>query len=493
MHRSLKTVSGIAAFAGLAALMFTGTAPFARAQGPAVTAAPAGQPAATKRNYKDNGEYDLYNQAFKDAQNPAAQIKDLETWAQKYPDSDYKDVRTGMLVQAYNQLIPPQPAKVLDLAAQLMSKDLKTVFDDPKDGKRQALSFLAATVGAAGLAGQPALPNPTAAQVELGRTAAKRLKDEAKAFFVPANKPPTTSDADWTKLHANLDAAADHTLLVLTIYRAEAVMAKKPVVSAECKDIAEPAYRRALADYPDHSYVSYKLAQAFQCQQKDSPEKVFLAIFEYERAAVIDPTLGGAQPNATAIPAYADKAYANIHGSADGLDELKQQVKQAALPPDGFKFKTAREIADEEQAKFEKDNPELAMWGKIKQLLTDPDNPTYFEDKLKDTEGPRLKGVVVDGACRGKELTVAFPKPGQSGALVPEVKLKFTDAVPLAGKPTPSTEITFEKAVATAFTKEPFLLTMEVQKANVEGLKTTPCVPAPPRKAPPAPAPPAKK
>jgi len=88
VHRSLKTVSGIAAFAGLAALMFTGTAPFARAQGPAVTAAPAGQPAATKRNYKDNGEYDLYNQAFKDAQNPAAQIKDLETWAQKYPDSD---------------------------------------------------------------------------------------------------------------------------------------------------------------------------------------------------------------------------------------------------------------------------------------------------------------------------------------------------------------------------------------------------------------------
>ena len=149
--------------------------------------------AATKRNYKDNGEYDLYNQAFKDAQNPAAQIKDLETWAQKYPDSDYKDVRTGMLVQAYSMLNPPQPAKVLDLAAQLMSKDLRTVFDDPQDGKRQTVSFLFATPFAAGSAGSAALPNPTPAQVELGRTAAKRLKDEAKAYFVPANKPAATS------------------------------------------------------------------------------------------------------------------------------------------------------------------------------------------------------------------------------------------------------------------------------------------------------------
>jgi len=491
VHRSLRTVSGIAAFAGLAAWMIAGTAPTARAQGAAVSAAPAGQTTAAKRNYKDNGEYDLYSQAFKDSQNPPAEIKDLETWAQKYPDSDYKDVRTGMLVQAYSQLNPPQPAKVLDLAAQLMNKDLKTVFDDPQDGKRQALSFLVATAVAAGLAGQPALLNPTAAQVQLGRSAARQLKDDAKTFFVPANKPPTTSDADWTKTHANLDAAADHTLLVLTIYKADLAMAKKPLVAAECKDVAEPAYRKALADYPNNSYLSYKLAQAFQCQQKESPEKVFQAIYEYERAAVIDPTLGGAEANAGAIPAFADKAYTDVHGSADGLPELKQLVKQSALPADDFKFKTAREIDAEKEAQFEKDNPELAMWMKIKALLTDPANPTYFEDQLKDTEGPTLKGVVVDGACRGREITVAFPRPGQpAGPLVPEVKLKFE--TPLAGKPQPNTEITFQKAVATAFAKEPFLLTMEVQKANVEGLKTAPCaLPAQTKKAP-AP-PPAKK
>ena len=486
MHRLIGTVSGIAAFAGLAALMIAGTAPTARAQGAAAAAA--------KRNYKDNGEYDLYNQAFKDSQNAAAQIKDLETWAQKYPDSDYKDIRTGMLVQAYSNLVPLQPAKVLEFAGQLLAKDLKTVFDDPQDGKRQTLTFLYNATLAAGFAGTAGLPNPTAAQVDLWRSVARRLKDETKAYFIPANKLAGASDADWAKARAGYDGVADHTLLVLTIFPAEMVMAKTPrPASAECRDTAEPAYRRALTDYPEQAYVSYKLAQALQCQQMETPEKVFQAIYEFERAAVTDPTLGNPQADATKIPAFADKAYVNIHGSVDGLDELKQLVKRSALPPDNFKFKTAREIADERQAEFEKTNPELATWQKIKLFLTDPAAPNYFEEQLKDTEGPRLKGVVVDGACRGKEILVAFPLPGQSGALTPEVKLKFIDSV-LPGKPTPNTEITFDKAVATAFTKEPFLLTMEVQKANpVEGLKTTPCVPpAPLKKNVPAP-PPAKK
>jgi hypothetical protein len=296
------------------------------------------QNAAANRNYKDQGEYNLFSQAIKDARDPAGQVADLETWARKYPDSDFKDVRTSMLAQAYSQMNPPQPAKVLEYAAELMSKDLTTVFDDPRDGKGQALRFLYATVGAAGAAGTALLPNPTADQADLGWTAAQRLKAAAAEFFVPANKPAAVSDADWIKSRATMDAAADHTLLTLEIYQAEAVMAKKPQVSAECRDIAEPAYRRALADFPDRAYVSYKLAQAFVCQQRESPEKVSLAIYEYVRAAAINPTLGGVQQNATAIPAYADRVYVAIHGSTEGLSELRQLVKQSALPPDGFRI-----------------------------------------------------------------------------------------------------------------------------------------------------------
>lgn len=479
MHRFLRALSGVAVVAGFAAFVIAETAPCARAQGAA-----AGQTTATKRNYKDNGEYDLYSQAFKDQATPAKQIQDLDSWAQKYPDSDYKDVRTAMLVAAYSAMNPPRPGKVLEYGAQVMAKDLKAVFDDPADGKRQTLTFLFQVTVAGATAGSGLLPNPSAAQVELARTAAKRLKEEAAQYFVAANKPAATSDADWTKTRGTLEVAADHTLLVLAIFPAEAVMAKNPKLPAECKDIAEPAYRKALADTPDNAYLAYKLAQALTCQQKESPDKVFQAIYEYERAAVVDPKLGGAQPDPKVVPGYADRAYVSIHGSDEGLDALKAQVKAAALPPDGFKIKTAHEVADEKQAEFEKSNPELSMWMKIRGALTDPADPDYFESKLKDSAGPKLKGVLVDGACKGKEITVAFPLPGQTGALTPEVKLKFE--TPLNGKPEANADITFEGAVATAFTKDPFMLTMEIEKAKVDGLKTTPCVAAPGRKSAPA-------
>ena len=51
------------------------------------------------------------------------------------------------------------------------------------------------------------------------------------------------------------------------------------------------------------------------------------------------------------------------------------------------------------------------------------------------------------------------------------------------GKPETGTEIQF-KGVPAAFVKDPFMLTMDAEKANVEGLKMTPCAGA---------APPAKK
>ena len=66
---------------------------------------------------------------------------------------------------------------------------------------------------------------------------------------------------------------------------------------------------------------------------------------------------------------FADQYYSTLHGSNEGLDKLKDQVKQSPLPPAGFKIKTATEVADEKQAEFEKTNPKLALWMKIKGAL----------------------------------------------------------------------------------------------------------------------------
>ena len=76
--------------------------------------------AQAQKKVKDQGEYDIYNQAIKDAADPAKQIADLDTWNQKYADSEYKDDRVYLYMQAYQKMNPPQPAKVLEYGGQLM-------------------------------------------------------------------------------------------------------------------------------------------------------------------------------------------------------------------------------------------------------------------------------------------------------------------------------------------------------------------------------------
>jgi hypothetical protein len=95
---------------------------------------------------------------------------------------------------------------------------------------------------------------------------------------------------------------------------------------------------------------------------------------------------------------------------------------------------------------------------------------------------PQLRGVVVEAkpACRPKELLVAVLLPGAQPPFPPEITLKL--ARPLSGKP--DSEAEFQWAGApTTFAKTPFMLTMEVETAKIDGLKTSSCYVGPPRKA----------
>src|SRR5262249_7890119 len=135
-------------------------------------------------------------------------------------------------------------------------------------------------------------------------------------------------------------------------------------------------------------------------------------------------------------------------------------------------------IAHEKEVEFEKSNPQLAMWMKIKGQLADAGGAQYFESQLKSADLPPLKGTVLEAkpACRSKELVIAL-----SDATHGEVTLKLDAA--LTGKPETGTEVQF-KGVPAAFTQDPFMLTMDAEKANIEGLKVSPCAAAPAKKAP---------
>jgi hypothetical protein len=483
LHISNRTYHGVAAIAIMGAVILTGAAQLAQAQ---ATGAPAAQAPAAKapgappeKKVKDQGEYDIYNQSIKDQANPAALLKDLDTWTQKYPETDYKDDRQYYYIAAYNGT--NQPGKVLDVGSALMARDLKKVYSDPKAGPQQVLTVLyMMSVNVL------KLPTPSADEMAVGEKAARALQEFVPNFFTAANKPAGATDAAWTEGRTTMEKVAKDTLMYIATKPGADAMNRYTANKDPKKDTsecvtAEASYKKALEQFPDNAFIAYQLGRALRCQQMVGPEKVPQALYEFARAAALDPTLGGTM-DAKALNTYLDNAYNTFHGSLAGLDQLKALAKASPLPPADLKIETATAIAAKKQAEFEQTNPQLALWMKIKGALADPNNPTYFDTELKDSAVPPMKGTLVEAkpACKSKELLVAIPLPDQQGTPVAEISLKL-DA-PLTGKP----EIGGTKqwtAVPKSFTKDPFMLTMETEKAKVENLKTTPCGPAPAKKA----------
>ena len=472
MHISNRTYHTVAAVAIVGAVILTGAAQLAQAQ---ATPAPAAPAAPAEKKVKDQGEYDLYNQTLKDQANPAALLKDLDTWAQKYPESDYKDDRQYYYIAAYNGT--SQPAKVLEVGAQLMARDLRKVYSDPKAGPQQVLTVLYMISF-----NVLKVPAPSPEQMAIGEKAARQLQEFVPSFFTAANKPAGATDAAWNEGRTTMEKMAKDTLMYIATKPGADAMTRY----ASSKDIkecatAEAGYKKALEQFPDNAFVAYQLGRALRCQQTTGPEKVPQALYEFARAAALDPTLGGTM-DAKALNTYLDNAYNTFHGSLEGLDQLKALAKASPLPPADLKIETATAIANRKQAEFEQTNPQLALWMKIKGALSDPNNPTYFDTELKDSAVPPMKGTLVEGkpACKSKDLLVAIPLPDQQGNPVAEITLKLD--TPLTGKPEVGGTIQ-RTGVPKAFVKDPFMLTMEVEKAKLENLKTTPCGPAAAKKA----------
>ena len=167
----IKTLTGIAVLAAFGMVTGNRWTPAAQAQAPTFQKKP-----------KDTVEYNLFNAVIKDIQdnNSGQAINDLNTWTQKYPDSDYRDDRLYYFMQAYSKASAPQPDKVVDYGSQLAAKGLAATFPDPKEGPTiilNVLYLLTATI--------PTLPNPTPDQVALGIKSAHDLLDYLPGFFAP--------------------------------------------------------------------------------------------------------------------------------------------------------------------------------------------------------------------------------------------------------------------------------------------------------------------
>jgi hypothetical protein len=147
-------------------------------------------------------------------------------------------------------------------------------------------------------------------------------------------------------------------------------------------------------------------------------------------------------------------------------------AKNNAIPPEGFKIESAGELAIKNKEAFKKSNPMLAMWMEIKEALLAANGAEYFQNSVKGAGLPgghqgvtKFKGRLVAHrpAANPKELVLAI-----SDADTPEVTLTLEEGATMRGKAEPGTEIEFE-GTATAFTKDPFMLTFEVEKEKLLG------------------------
>jgi tetratricopeptide (TPR) repeat protein len=407
------------------------------------------------KNWKDRAEYDLYEAITKPDATPAARLANLDKWKSSYPTSDYADVRLKAYLITYQQMNNHRAA--FDTATEILKAD-------PADQAaiQEVLGFLRALMPA------------TRADLDTAEKTARYLIANADAVYGPAKKPQGVPDDAWAKTKPTMVNFAQFTLGYIGVTEKDNAKAETELVKAIQLD-------------PTNAQASYMLAGVLLAQQKDHPDKMPLAIFEYARSATYDGMGSLDAATRKQIDAFLGKAYNTYHGSGQGLDQIKMQAKTNALPPGDFALKSVVDLAKEDQAKREaeaKENPMLAFWKDIKEGLTGDGSAAYW-DAMKDAGLPggkdgvmKFKGKLVSATPEVKPKVLTLAISGDAA----DVTIKLDE--PLPGKMEPGEEIGFN-GVAKEFTKDPFMVTFEVDPDDVEGWtgKGAPGAPRPAKKA----------
>jgi tetratricopeptide (TPR) repeat protein len=387
---------------------------------------------APKKNWKDQGEYDLYSQALKQTDN-TKKLELLNAWKTKYATSDYSFERLQIYLAAYVGL--GQADKVLETGNQILAVDPKNL---------QALVYITTFFQ------RIPPPNVTAEQQSLAEKAAQMLTTNLDGL-----KPAGTADDAWATGKPELESLGYATLGMISQQRKQ-------------YPAAEKAYLSSLKVNAANGQVVYSLGTVILLQR--DPDKQAAGLYYVARAAAY--TGQGALPAATRadIDKYLTNTYTTFHGSQEGLPELKKTAAAEPFPAAGFKISGKAEIDAQNEAEFAKANPMLALWATMKDALTAANGQQYFDSGVK---GALLPGGA-NGVAKFKGKLISLKPVKQPKELVlgisdsdkGDVLIVLDEALP--GTAPVGTELSFE-GVPSSFTASPFRVTFDVERLNIGG------------------------
>lgn len=408
----------------------------------------AGQQKAGQPNWKDRAEYDLYNQISHET-DLKKRLDLLDQWTQKYPKTEFDDLRSQVYVATLGPLSQQDPSyrqKAIDASKKLLQE---------KPNDFQALYWLAIDIPAVGGS------SPSPEQISDAQTAGNGLLQQADATFAESKKPASTSPADWQKAKNDVIALAHYAL-------GWAANSKKDYPTAQ-KEFE--AYLKA---NPNNANVSYQLGQILIAEGK--PELYPEALWCFARAASYDGPQAIPAANRPQVSAYFQKVYKQYHGSDEGADQLLAQAKSAALPPPNFQIVSAQQLANQQaqqlQQKLQND-PALALWYSIKQSLIGDQGDAFFTNSVKDAEIPggangvkNFTGTVisVDPPDHPTKVVLGVLDPTK-----PDATLVFSKPIP-ADAAKVGQQLQFS-GVGDSFTKDPYMLTFK--DPEIPGVKTS--------------------
>jgi tetratricopeptide (TPR) repeat protein len=308
MNRTCR-VAGLALVAAIC-LVLSG-ANMTRAQ------APAGQDAAAGKQQYTMAEYNAY-QAAAAEKNPTQQIKLLDDFVSKYPNSALMIYIYPLYYQAYSQL--KNWPKVIEYADKLIALNEKV---------EPPIRYQAYYARAFAFSNLPQNNNPDL------QTQAPKACEAAKAGLKTLGelkKPDNMSEDDFNKQKQQPAILFNYTI-------AQCSMIQKDYQTAI------DSYRAVLEKNPDDSVTAFKIGQAYLAM---NPPQQMDAFWYFAKAAS---SKTADQKQATQVKGYLRKLIANYQGGnvcdtlTDAeLNELLQLASTSATRPDTYKLPATADL-----------------------------------------------------------------------------------------------------------------------------------------------------